>query len=166
MPNPNIMEGEVMEGETLEGEILPRLDDGEYIEVRRRRLMSFIFDYMVVAVLCVPAALLVGFAGILTLGLGWLLYAILVPLVAISYLGLTLGGNRQATIGMAIFSLKIRRLDGQLVNPPLAILHGVLFWLIHSVFSPFMLLASLFSSRKRLLHDWLLATEIINRPAK
>jgi len=150
----------------MEGEILSSTDGSEYFEVRRRRLIAFIFDYVIVVLLCIPAALLVGFAGIISFGLGWLLYAILVPLVAVTYLGLTMGGATQATIGMAVFSLKIRRLDGGHVDAPLAILHGVLFWLIHSVLTPFMLLASLFSSRKRLLHDWLLGTEIINSPGK
>lgn len=132
-----------------------------YYEVRRRRLLAFIVDYIIVALLCVPAAALIGFAGILTFGLGWILYAAMVPLVAFAYLGLTMGSDTQATIGMAMFSLNIRRLDGRMVDAPLAILHGILFWFIHSVFSPFMLLASLFSSRKRLLQDWILGTEVV-----
>lgn len=147
--------------EPIEGEILYDSDVSDYLEVRRRRLLSFIVDYLIIAVLCIPAAILVGFAGVITLGAGWLLYAILVPLVAIIYLGLTMGGEKQATIGMAMFSLRIRRLDGGRVEASLAILHGILFWVIHSAFSPFMLFASLFSSRKRLLQDWLLGTEVV-----
>lgn len=153
MPNQN----------AIDGEILYPSDGADYYEVRRRRMASFVVDYIIVALLCVPAAFLIGFAGIITLGLGWLLYAIMVPLVAIAYLALTMGSERQATIGMVMFSLRVRRLDGRLIDAPLAILHGILFWLIHSVFSPLMLIASLFSSRKRLLHDWLLGTEVINR---
>lgn len=145
----------------IEGEILYDSDVSNYLEVRRRRLLSFIVDYLIIAILCVPAAILVAFAGVITLGAGWLLYAILVPLVAIIYLGLTMGGQNQATIGMAMFSLHIRRLDGGRVEASLAILHGILFWAIHSALSPLMLFASLFSSRKRLLQDWLLGTEIV-----
>ena len=140
--------------------------DSNYFEVRRRRVLAFIVDYIIVAILCIPAAALIAFAGILTFGLGWLLYAAMVPLVVFAYLGYTMGGENQATIGMAMFSLKIRRLDGGRIDAPLAILHGILFWFIHSVLSPVMLLASLFSSRKRLLQDWLLGTEVVNREAE
>ncbi len=146
---------------TVDGEILFQSDIRDYYEIRRRRMLSFIVDYLIIAVLCVPAAFLVGIAGIITLGLGWGLYAILAPLVAMAYLGLTMGGQKQATIGMAMFSIKLRRLDGGMVDAPLAILHGVIFWVVHSLFSPFMLLASLFSSRKRLIQDWLLGTEVV-----
>ncbi|MCF6321764.1 MAG: RDD family protein [Rhizobiaceae bacterium] len=149
----------------MDGEILhpsdSQLNVEDYYEVRRRRMLSFLVDYIIIAVLCIPAALIIGLAGIITFGLGWMLYAILVPLVAMAYLGLTMGGNSQATIGMAMFSLRIRRLDGGSVDAPLAILHGVLFWVIHSTLTPLMLLASLFSSRKRLLQDWLLGTEVV-----
>ena len=138
-----------------------RADAASYHEVRRRRALAFVVDYLIIAVLCIPAAILVGFAGIITLGARWLLYAILVPLVAAVYLGVTMGGVKQATIGMGMFSLRINRLDGGLVDTWLAILHGVLFWVIHSLGSPFMLFASFFSSRKRLLQDLLLGTEVV-----
>ena len=151
---------------TIDGEVLPPLDVAAYHEVRRRRMASFIVDYVIIALLCIPAAFLIGFAGIITLGLGWALFVILVPLVAATYVGLTMGGDNQATIGMAMFSLRIRRLDNTRVDATLAILHGVLFWFIHSVLSPFMLFASLFSSRKRLLQDLLLGTEIIRSDSR
>ncbi len=145
----------------INGDSPLRISELDYFEVRRRRMLAFVVDYIIIALLCIPVAFLIGFAGIITLGLGLLLYAIMVPLVAIGYLGITMGGENQATVGMAMFSLHVRRLNGGRIDAPLAILHGILFWFLHFVLSPFMLLASLFSSRKRLLHDWLLGTEII-----
>ena len=53
----------------------------DYSEVRRRRMLAFIVVYIIIAILCIPAAVLIGFAGILTFGLGWILYAAMVPLV-------------------------------------------------------------------------------------
>ena len=144
-----------------EFEELTDTDSRLYEEVRRRRALAFVADYVIIALLCIPAALVVGILGIVTLGAGWLLYLILAPLVAIAYLGFTMGGEKQATVGMAMFSLRIRRLDGGRIDPSLAILHGILFWVIHSLFTPVMLVASLFSARKRLLQDWLLGTEIV-----
>ncbi|MEE9375455.1 MAG: RDD family protein, partial [Rhizobiaceae bacterium] len=53
---------------------------------------------------------------------------------------------------------KIKKLDGSKVDPFLAILHGVLFWVIN--FTVFMLAISFFSSKKRLAQDILLGTYV------
>ncbi len=133
---------------------------GELDGVRVARSLAFIIDYVIVAVLCLPFALVIFFLGILTLGLAWGLFAILPILVALLYIALTMGGPAQATWGMAFMGVKVRRLDGQRVDPTLAVLHAVLFWFIHSVALILPLFVSLFSSKKRLLHDILLGTYV------
>ncbi len=76
-----------------------------------------------------------------------------------AYVGFTMGGPRQATPGMSFFALRIERDDGQLVDPFLAVLHGVLFWVAHITLTPVPLALSHFSPhRKRLVHDMLLGT--------
>ncbi|MEF2551862.1 RDD family protein [Aurantimonas sp. A2-1-M11] len=135
----------------------PRLYDG----VRTRRMMSFVVDYALVLLLSVPAAIVVFVLGIVSLGLAWGLYAILLPLIAIAYVGFTMGGRQQATPGMRVAGLRVARLDGAPVDPALAVLHGVLFWASVSVLTPFVLLVALFTRRKQLLHDLLLGTAVI-----
>lgn len=135
---------------------LDRLDG-----VRTRRILAFLVDYLIVALLTFAAGVAVFFVGILTLGLGWLLYVVLAPLVAMAYVGLTMGGPNQATPGMNFFALRIEREDGQLVDPWLAILHGVIFWVAHIILTPFLLVVSLFSAKKRLIQDILLGTLIV-----
>ncbi len=54
-----------------------------YEGVRSRRILAFLVDYTIVLLLCIPFGLLVGVLGILTFGLGWMLYGALFPLVAI-----------------------------------------------------------------------------------
>lgn len=125
--------------------------------VRSRRIMAFLMDYLIIAVLSVIAHVVVGILGIITFGIAWLLYAILIPLVAITYVGLTMGGPKQATPGMQFFAIKLARLEGGHVDGFLAILHSILFW----VLTPFMLFISFFSSKKRLLQDILLGTVVI-----
>ncbi|TIM93670.1 MAG: RDD family protein, partial [Mesorhizobium sp.] len=89
-----------MNARVLDGEI-SRLDDVRaYDGVRTRRVLAFIIDYCIVALLTIPFAILVFFLGILTLGLGWMLFSILVPAVAIVYIWNTLGSADQATTGM------------------------------------------------------------------
>lgn len=129
--------------------------------VRSRRIFAFLIDYLIVAVLSAIAGIVVAILGIFTFGAAWLLYAILVPLVAIAYVGFTMGGDKQATVGMQFFAIKLERLDAGIVDPTLAILHSILFWVIHSVGTPFLLLASMFSSKKRLLQDVLLGTVVV-----
>ena len=99
--------------------------------------------------------------GLLTLGLGWALYAVMLPLIAILYIGFTMGGRAQATLGMRLFDIRVARLDGQAVDPVLAVLHGVLFWASVSLLTPLVLLVSLFTRHKELLHDYLLGTVVV-----
>ncbi len=126
--------------------------------VRTARIFSFLIDYVIVALLTIPFAIIVGILGVLTFGLGWVLYAVLPALVAVFYLAITMGGPNQATIGMGMMGIKIRKLEGGRVDPFLAALHGILFWVFASI--PPLLLVSLVSSKKRLLHDILLGTYV------
>lgn len=141
----------------------PLNDVRAYQGVRTRRIFAFLVDYAIVLALAVPAAILVAILGVLTLGLGWALYAVLLPLIAIFYVGFTMGGSAQATPGMRLFDIKVARLDGQPVDPILAVLHAVLFWASVSFLTPFVLLFSLFTRHKELLHDYLLGTVVARR---
>ena len=128
--------------------------------VRTARFVSFLIDYVIIAALCIPFAIVIGFLGIITLSLGWGLYPFMVPAVALIYVALTLGGPAQATLGMRFMGVSIKRLDGGRVDPILAVLHSILFWVIHSVAVILPLFVSFFSSKKRLFHDVLLGTYI------
>lgn len=127
--------------------------------VRTSRVLGFVIDYLIVVALCIPFALVIGILGIVTFGLAWGLYAILPAIVAVIYLGVTMGGPTQATIGMRMMGVKIKRLDGKKVDFILAALHGILFWVIHSI--AILILVTFFSSKKRLLHDILLGTYVV-----
>ena len=135
--------------------------DERFFEVRRRRMMAFIADYLVIAILTGIAAVAVFFLGILTFGLAWLLYFILAPLVAMTYVGLTMGGPQQATPGMRLFSIRIVRIDGTPVDVTLAVVHAALFWIFNVMFTPLPLLISLFSEKKQLFQDMVLGTVVI-----
>ncbi|MEQ1944777.1 RDD family protein [Mesorhizobium sp. VNQ89] len=138
-----------------------RLDDVRaYSGVRTRRILAFCLDYLIVALLLIPFAMLVLLLGLLTFGLGWGLFAILVPLVALIYVWNTLGGRNQATVGMRMMGIRLDRLDGRPVDGMLAVVHSVFFWAANVVLTPFVLLVSLFADRKRTLHDLLLGTVV------
>ena len=141
---------------------LPREFPSERFDgVRTRRILAFIVDYVIVGLLVIAAIIPVFIFGILTLGLGWLLYPVLGILVAAIYLAMTMGGPKQATLGMDFFSLRIEAIDGRQIDGLTAIVHGVIFWAAHVVFTPLLLVVSLFSARKQLVQDILLGTVIV-----
>ena len=153
----------MMESGAIDGEILnSRLDDVRlYDGVRSRRVFAVVIDYLIVGLLLIPFAMLVFLLGILTLGLGWALFGILGPAVALIYIWNTLGGPNQATIGMRMMDIRLERLDGGRIDGMIAVIHSVLFWAANVILTPFILLATLFTDRKRTLHDLLLGTVVV-----
>jgi uncharacterized RDD family membrane protein YckC len=141
----------------------PLTDARLFQGVRTRRMLAFLLDVVLVATLTLVAAVLVFILGIFTLGLGWLLFAVLWPLVALLYCAFTMGGPRSATPGMRAFGLEVRMLDGARLNPLLAAAHSVLFYASVSLLTPFVLVIALISDRKRLLHDIVLGSVVVNR---
>ena len=146
----------------LDGEIIPaRLDDIRVYEgVLSRRMMAFVIDYVLVALMTVPFAILVFVFGVFTLGLGWALFSVLFPAVALIYIWNTLGGASQATVGMRMMDIRLERLDGQPIDGLVAVVHTVLFWAGNVLLTPLILLATLFLERKRTVHDLLLGTVV------
>ncbi|MEM9635779.1 MAG: RDD family protein [Pseudomonadota bacterium] len=136
----------------------PKLFEG----VRSRRIFAFLIDVIVIALLTFGAGVLVFFLGIFTLGLGFLLYAILPTAVALLYVAFTLGGPQASTLGMRAMGLEMRLWYGAKPYPLLAAVHAILFWFSVSLLTPLILLVSLFSDRKRLLHDIVLGVVVIN----
>jgi len=151
-----------MNTRVLDGEIIAtRLDDARaYDGVLSRRVFAFCIDYLIIGLLMIPFAILVFLLGIITLGLGWALFGLLFPMVALIYVWNTLGGPNQATVGMRMMGIRLDRLDGKPVDGMLAIVHSVLFWAGNVVLTPLILLATLFTDRKRTIHDLLLGTVV------
>jgi uncharacterized RDD family membrane protein YckC len=140
--------------------ISPTFNDRAYESVLSRRIFAFFIDYIVMAIVIAIMGTVIGILGVLTFGLAWLLYAILVPIVVVPYVALTLGGRDQATPGMKAMDLKIVKDDGGQLDWLIAIVHLVLFWVFNTILTPFILLLPLFTGRKRALHDILLGTSM------
>lgn len=132
----------------------PRLIDLD--GVRTRRILAFFFDAFVILTLNAAGAVVLFVLGLMTFGLLFPLYAILFPAVALTYSGATLGGPRQATLGMQLAGIRIFRRDGRPSDFLYGALHTVLFYLSMALLTPFVLLFSWLNPEKRLLHDILL----------
>jgi len=136
----------------------PELFDG----ILSKRIVAFVIDAVLIVALMLPAALLVGIFGLVTLGIGWLLFSPLFAIVALGYVALTLGGRNSATVGMRWSGVETRTWNGAPMFPLLAIMHSVLFWFSVSFLTPLILLVGLFTPRKQLLHDLILGTVVVN----
>jgi uncharacterized RDD family membrane protein YckC len=143
----------------------PELFEG----VLARRVVAFFIDFVIIAIPVVLTAMFIFAFGIITLGLGWALYWLLPAISvvwALVYFGVTLGSERSATVGMRVMDLEMRTWYGAPAYFVLGAVHAVAFWFTVSFFSPFVLLVAFFNERRRLLHDIMLGTVIINNPAR
>jgi len=139
----------------------PELFEG----VLSRRVVAFLIDFIVISVPVALAAMFIFAFGIVTLGLGFALYWLLPPasvIWALVYFGATLGGPRSATIGMRFMDLEMRTWYGAPAYFVLGAVHAIAFWFSISALTPFILLVAFFNERRRLLHDIVLGTVIIN----
>jgi uncharacterized RDD family membrane protein YckC len=133
--------------------------------VLTRRVFAFLIDIVVLAIPVILACLFIAVFGVVTLGLGWALFWLVSPasvIWALIYYGASLGGPHSATIGMRVMDLELRTWYGAPSYFVLGAMHAVLFWISVSVLSPLVLLVGLFNGRRRLLHDIVLGTVVIN----
>lgn len=143
----------------------PELFDG----VLSRRVAAFIIDFIILAIPVVLVAMFIFVFGIVTIGLGFALYWLLpsgTVIWALLYFGSTLGGPNSATIGMRVMDLEMRTWYGAPAYFVLGAVHAIAFWFTVSFFTPFVLLVAFFNERRRLLHDILLGTVVINNAAR
>lgn len=139
----------------------PAVHPERYDGVRTRRIFAFLIDAALILLLMIVAYVVIAVVGVFTLGLLWLLFPAVWPVVAILYSVLTLGGPNSATPGMRFVGIEIRTVGGGRMDYGLALLHAVLFWASVAILTPFMLLVALFTDRKQLLHDLIIGTAAV-----
>jgi uncharacterized RDD family membrane protein YckC len=143
----------------------PELFEG----VPARRVIAFFIDLIIIAVPIVFLAMFIFAIGVVTLGLGFVLYGLLPAasvVWALLYYGTTFGSPRSATIGMRVMDLEMRTWYGAPAYFVLGAVHAVAFWVTLSVFTPLILLVCFFNERRRLLHDMLVGTVVINNEVR
>ncbi len=137
--------------------------------VATRRVFAFLIDMVVISVPVILGYLFIAVFGVVTLGIGWALFWLAWPasvVWAIVYYGACIGGPRSATIGMRVMDLELRTWYGAPGYFVLGATHAVLFWVTVSFLSPFVVLVGLFNGRRRLLHDFVLGTVLVNNSVR
>jgi uncharacterized RDD family membrane protein YckC len=124
---------------------------------------------LVITIPVLLAAIFIFIFGLVTLGLGWVLFWLLSPAAviwAVVYYGLTFGSPASATIGMRAMDIEMRTWYGAPAYFVLGAVHAIGYWLTVSFLTPFVLLVAFFNHRRRLLHDMLIGTIVINNQAR
>ena len=130
-----------------------------------RRVFAFLIDLVVLSVPVILGYIFIAVFGVITLGLGWMLFWLAWPATivwAIVYYGASIGGPHSATMGMRAMDLEVRTWYGAPGYFVLGACHAVLYWVSVSFLTPLVLLVGLFNGRRRLLHDIILGTVVIN----
>src|SRR5256884_2320075 len=143
----------------------PELFDG----VLSRRVVAFLIDLIIITIPVLLAGIFIFVFGLITLGLGWALYWLLSPAAviwALVYYGVTLGGPASATIGMRVMEIEMRTWYGAPLYFLLGAVHAFVFWITVSALTPLILLVCLFNDRRRLLHDMIVGTVVINNEVR
>jgi uncharacterized RDD family membrane protein YckC len=144
----------------------PELFEG----VLARRIVAFAIDVVVILVPVAAVAMFIVLFGLVTFGFGWLLFWLLFPATivwALVYYGWTFGSPASATIGMRTMDLEMRTWYGAPCYFVLGAVHAIVFWLaMRAYLTPIVLVAALFNDRRRLLHDMLVGTVVINNEVR
>jgi uncharacterized RDD family membrane protein YckC len=143
----------------------PELFEG----VLARRVVAFIIDVVIIAVPLIVGWMFIFVFGLITFGLGWALFWLMSPgsvIWALVYYGVTLGSPASATIGMRAMEIEMRTWYGAPAYFVLGAVHAIVFWITVSVLTPFILVVGFFNGRRRLLHDILLGTVLINNATR
>jgi uncharacterized RDD family membrane protein YckC len=132
-------------------------------------VIAFIVDAVIIGIPIALAYVFTFVFTIVTFGLAAPLFWLLPPATvvwALAYFGLTLGSPASATIGMRMMDLEMRTWYGAPAYFVLGAVHAIFFWLSVSFFTPFILLVAFFNARRRLLHDIVLGTVVVNNPVR
>jgi uncharacterized RDD family membrane protein YckC len=143
----------------------PMLQPELFRGVLTRRMVAFLIDLVVLSIPVILVCVFIAVFGVVTLGLGWALFWLVSPasvIWALIYYGASLGGPHSATLGMRVMDLELRTWYGAPSYFILGAMHAVLFWVSVSFLTPLVLLVGFFNGRRRLLHDIVLGTVVIN----
>lgn len=128
-----------------------------------RRVVAFVIDCVVMMVLIAAVSVAAGILGLLTLGLAWLAFPVIVPVVFVAYYAVTLGSPGRATLGMRAMDIVLTPMRDQPLDGWMAMLHVLVFWVSCAVLTPFILAIGLITNRRQLLHDMILGVLMVRR---
>lgn len=140
----------------------PMAEPALYDGILWRRVVGYLVDLVLIAVLYACASLAFGLLGILTFGALTPFGVIVLAVLPVGYHTLFLGG-RGATPGMRLFDMELRSWTGRPPEYAQAFLTTVIFYMSVSLTAWLVLLVALFTDRQRTLHDILAGTIMVRQ---
>ncbi|WP_298499406.1 RDD family protein [uncultured Maritimibacter sp.] len=131
-----------------------------YADVPTKRLIAWIIDTVIVALLVVLAIVFTAFIGAFFAGFLWLALGFAYRTVTIA--------NGSATLGMRLCSIELRKADGSRMDFGAALLHTLGYSMSMAFVLPQIasVVLMLTSERKQGLTDMVLGTAAINKPSR
>ena len=127
-----------------------------YRDITARRIVAYVVDAWMIALILGGIYLLLLMATAATFGLLLFLHPLLAPLpvlVALAYHSLQTAGPHGATLGMRLCGLRVYDLDGGAPTLPRTLLHTACFYGTLVPSGGLLLLIALFNPLRRTLHD-------------
>jgi uncharacterized RDD family membrane protein YckC len=130
-----------------------------YADVPLKRLIAFVVDTVLILILTVLVLPLTAFTGLF-------FFPALAMMVGFLYRVLSIAAG-SATPGMRLMAIELRNANGERLDLPQAALHTLLFTVFFSMMLPQLASIALMLTGPRAqgLHDLVLGTAAINRPA-
>jgi uncharacterized RDD family membrane protein YckC len=150
---------------TSDGPGLPDMDalPDIYDGILLKRVLAYGVDFVILGLLFIAGWLALSLASLLSFGLLAPLVALFGLILAPCYHGLLIGGQGAATIGMRMFGIHVRTLDGRRPTLLQAFIMAIVFYATVPVTGWLVLLTVFLNRRRRTLHDLLSGTVVVNR---
>ena len=148
---------EGLDSELFEPVLNPELFDG----VTVRRMAAYTIDLAIIGLLVLAAMSGFWVLGMLSFGLLSPFLVAVLPFIPLAYHTFLIGGSDHATLGMRLFGIETRCMDGGYPDYLQAGLLTVVFYVSVGATGWLILLVALFNGRGRTFHDYLCGTVII-----
>ena len=127
------------------------------------RLFAWLVDIVVLFFLGWLVVFLLALLGVVTFGATWLLLPIATVATALGYAAITIGGPRQATLGMRMAGLRVETASGGRPDALAAAVHALFFYVAAGTVALWFLdiLCGLARSDRRLGHDLLTGLVVV-----
>jgi uncharacterized RDD family membrane protein YckC len=129
------------------------------------RIVAYILDLMAIGLTGFVLTFALFALGFLSFGASWLLIVPVWLATPALYSGLTLSSPAQATLGMRLLGLSLRRVEGGSIDFLTGAAHALLFYIFEVTMTPFVLLVGVLRQDHALLHDLVLRVRLVSSPA-
>jgi len=144
----------------------PLAEQTLYQGVMSRRVLAYLADVVILALILTGAWMVAVTAGIATLGLLWPLLWAAIACIPFAYHTLLIGGAKSATLGMRLFDIEVRDWEGGRPNLLQAAFMTAIFYVSVGITAWLVLVIAPFNTYHRTLHDFATRLVVVRSPPR